>query len=359
MADYQERVAELSQERQKLEEAQGELLRRIGEYAYKQTANLPIDAEDPALAAVRESTKELSQLEEQLSQIAEAERRQAGIKQEITNATSRIHAVEGEMAPLFEEIGRSAFAVYQDNPFLDPEYAELFSELQRETEALEEVDRELVEEERDIDEKPFLDRMLARGKATWLKSRRQGREHSLEKQYRRVGKAIVETGFVDAVEDPGLNAAVRPYSSQRQRIDTLKERIRSLEADLEHDRAELKETSIEDPSRPRLRDRRVSLEEKLAAAQRDLGRRVLKSVKKEAVPEPIKDEAEATRKLDRQIAAKIREEKRIDRELRRSRLEAEAAALDQRARELRGKATEIEKERDQLRQEIKELEERT
>ncbi|MFP4430059.1 MAG: hypothetical protein ACLFPV_02310 [Spirochaetaceae bacterium] len=359
MGDYQERITALSKEKRKLEEAQGELLRAIGAFAYANAASLPIDPEDPALAAVRDAEKRLSGIQGRLSQLAEIERRQAGIKQEIANARSRVQAIEDEMAPLYQDIGRSAFSVYQDNPFIDHAYAELFQELEREVGTLEEVERELDEEERDIDEKPFLDRMLARGKVTWLKSRKQSREHSLEKQFRKVGKRIVETDFADVVEDPGLNAATRPYENQRQRIDTLQEQIRTLEADLDHHREERREEEAEEGSPTNLERQKASLEANLAETLRNLGRRILRTVKKDEVPEAIREESEAARRLDREIAAKVREERHLNRALRRSELEKKTEALDRQIRELRSQAADLEKERERLAGEIEELEERT
>ncbi len=359
MGDYQEKLATLSTESRKLEEAQGELLRAIGEFAYANAASLTIDPEDPTLAAVLDAEKRLSGIEGRLSQLAEIERRQAGIKQEIANARSRVQAIDEEMAPLYQDIGRSAFSVYQDNPFIDPAYAELFQELEREVGALEEVEQELGEEERDIEEKPFLDRMLARGKVTWLKSRKQSREHSLEKHFRKVGKKIVETDFADVVEDPGLNAATRPYENQRQRIDTLKEQVRALEADLEHHQEESREGDAGESSPTSLERQKASLEANLAEAQRNLGRRILRTVKKDAIPEAIKEETEAARRLDREIAGKVREENRLNRARRRSELEKKAEALDRQVRELRGQAADLEKERERLAGEIEELEERT
>lgn len=359
MGDYQEQIAALLREKQGIEEAQGQLLRAIGEFAYANGASLPIDPEDPTVAAVRDAEERLSGIEGRLSQLAELERRQAGIKQEIANARSRVQAIEEEMAPLYQEIGRSAFSVFQDNPFIDPAYAELFQELRREADALEEVEQELGEEERDIEEKPFLDRMLARGKVTWLKTRKQSREHSLEKHFRRVGKKIVDTDFADVVEDPGLNAATRPYENQRQRIETLKEQVRTLEADLEHHREELREGEATEISPSSLEKQRAFLEESLNEAQHNLGRRFLRAVKKDAVPEAIKEEAEAARRLDREIAGKVREEKRLARALRRQELEEKAEAVDRQIRDLRTQAADLEKERERLTGEIRELEEGT
>jgi polyhydroxyalkanoate synthesis regulator phasin/uncharacterized protein YukE len=356
MGDYQEQIATVSKERQKLEEALTGLLRTIGEFAYANAASLSVDPEDPALAAVRDAEEQLSGIEGRLSQLAAIERRQAGLKQEIANARSRVQAIEEEMGPLYQEIGRSAFSVYQDNPFIDPAYAELFQELQREVAALEEVEQELGEEERDIEEKPFLDRMLARGKVTWLKTRKQSREHSLEKHFRKVGKKIVETDFADVVEDPGLNAATRPYENQRQRIETLKEQVRTLEADLEHHREDLREGEASESSPTSLERQKADLEANLAEAQRNLGKRFLRAVKKDAVPDAIKEEAEAARRLDREIAGKVRDEKRLYQALRRKELEKKAEALDRQIRNLRGQAADLEEERERVTEEIAELE---
>lgn len=355
MGNLEERIASISQETRKLQDAKADILETVGKYAYNHTESLPFSPEDPAYATVKESVEKLRGVETRLAELDEAQRRHAAIKQEITNTQSRIEAIEEEMGPLFETIGRAAFAVFQDNPFIDPTYAELFQELAEEIRTLEEVQRELAEEERDIDEKSFLDRMLARGKVTWLRSRKQSREHALEKHFRDAGKQIVETDFVDVVEDPGLNSAIRPYEHQRRRIETLREQIRSLEADLTHHLEETEERPARGASQDDLRNQKRHMEAELIEAQRELGKRFLKAIKKSETPAEIVDEAEAARKIDRQLAAKKREEKKLKENLRRQELEKQADLLVHRIEEMKDQTQELESRHAQLRREIEEL----
>ena len=359
MGDLEERIASISQKKQELEGAKGDLLETVGKYAYHHTETLPFSAEDAAYAAVKESVKKLRGVETRLAELDEAQRRQAAIKQEISNARSRIEAIEEEIDPLFETIGRAAFAVFQDNPFIDPPYAELFQELSDEIRSLEEVERELAEEERDIDEKSFLDRMLARGKVTWLRSRKQSREHALAKHFRDAGKQIVETDFVEVVDDPGLNSAVRPYEHQRRRIETLREQIKSLEADLSHHQQETKERPVTGVSQDDLRHQKRELEAELIEAQKELGKRFLKALKKDDVPAEIVDEAEAARKIDRQLASKSREEKQLKDSLRRQELEKQAQLLKDRIEEMKQQTRELERREAHMRKEIQELSAKT
>lgn len=355
MGDLEERIETISQERSELERARAEVLEAIGRSAYAQRSGLPIGPDDPAVAAVRDAEERLKGIELRISGREEARRREEGIEQEIANTRSRIEAIEEELDPLFEAIGRSAFAVFQDNPFIDPPYAELFQELNEEVQALEELEHELAEEEHDIEGKPFLDRMLARGKITWLRSRKQSREHSIEKLQRKVGKRVVETDFGDVVEDAGLNAATRPYEQQHQRIETLREQMRSLEADLRHHQAEMQDGSLGADSPDSLRDRKRKHEEELSDAYRSLGQHVLKKMGKGDIPPALSQETETAAQLNREIGAKSREEKRLKALVRKRELEEEAADIGRRIEELKAEVGNLESRREDVQREIAEL----
>jgi hypothetical protein len=355
MGDLEERIVSISKEKRDLERAKADILETVGKYVYDHSEALPFTQEDAAYAKVTESAKQLRGIEAKIATLEEAQRRQAAIKQEIANTRARIAAIDEDMGPLYETIGRAAFAVFQDNPFIGPPYAGLFQELSEEIQGLEEVHQELTEEERDIDEKAFLDRMIARGKVTWLKSRKQSREHSLEKHFRDAGKKIVETDFADVVEDPGLNSAVRPYEHQRRRIETLREHIRSLEADLTHHEEESKERPPKGSSQDDLDHQKRLAQAQLTQAQRELGNRFLKGAKKTEIPEEIADEAEAARKIVRQLSTKSREERRLKESLRRQELEKQAHLLKGRIEEMKNQTRELEDRHTQLIQEIEDL----
>ncbi len=314
-------------------------LREVGKYVY---LNAEASSQAPyakEFYALREALDEQQRLENHLSECEESRRRGQKIQQEIANARTRIKSIEDELVPLYEDVGRSAFEVFKDNPFIDPPYSELFGDLRKEEQALEGIAAELAEEERAVENKSFLGRLLARGKVTWLKTRKQSREHSFNRMFRKVGTRIVATDFVDVVEDPGLTAAMRTFHRQSQRIETLRDQIRRLEADLEHHNQEFVDGDT--PSETLLQEKRRT-DAQVSESQARLGRRYLKATKKQDLPEELKEPSEVVRNLEREVTKAKKRAHRLRQEHELTRLENEEVEIQRQLAGIHERKAELE-----------------
>ncbi|TVQ40556.1 MAG: hypothetical protein EA384_02465 [Spirochaetaceae bacterium] len=176
--------------------------------------------------------------------------RQQRIDSDIDAHQQEIVELEESVTPMHEEIGRQAFDVYKENPFVDQQYVDMFSDLVKNQEDIREIDEQLSQLERDTEEKPFLDRMVAKGKIALLRNRRTTREQNSPRLLRKAGKAVTESSFVTVADAPALTAALEPYHQVHTRIDGIRRTIGDLEnerstldnqlADLEADKKPLR-----------------------------------------------------------------------------------------------------------------------
>lgn len=164
--------------------------------------------------------------------------------QEIADARGELEKrhreIGNELDPHYQTIGENAFRVFRDNPLVDQEYAEIFTPLLDAYEELKQIRGDLSQAESQISEKPFLEKMVLRGRVIVLRNRLSMRENHLERLFREAGKQISNTDFITTIGDPGLDEAAAPFlelmdESQRleQEIKVLEEERSTLQSELE------------------------------------------------------------------------------------------------------------------------------
>ncbi len=131
-------------------------------------------------------------------------------------------ALMRNLEPLFRPIGENAFRVYRENPLVDQEYAEVFAPLVEQYELIKSSEREVGRLEKEEESKPFLERVVIRGRLALARNRLTSRKAQLERLFGKAGRQIVNTEFVTSIGDPSLDEVTSPFLDRietRQRVE--------------------------------------------------------------------------------------------------------------------------------------------
>lgn len=146
-----------------------------------------------------------------------------------------------ELEPLFAPIGEQAFAIYRDNPLVDEAYAEIFAPLVEQAESIRQSEREVEQLSREENDRPFLERVVSRGKLALSKNRLNVRETQMQRLYAKAGKQVASTEFISTIGAPSLDQVAAPYLDRMEAINRLEDDLRAVEDELERLSAELEQ----------------------------------------------------------------------------------------------------------------------
>ncbi len=194
-----------------------------------------------ALLEVRPETVE-STLYDRESELAEhiktgvaTRERAVELRDRISELSTRRDDAESEhkrltrdLEPLYAPVGSRAFAIYRDNPLVDQEYSEIFAPLVGVLEQVRESRREVESLEAEAENKPFIEKVVVRGRLALARNRLATHENRLGKFEASAGKQILSTDFVAAIGDPQLDAAAAPYLERIESIERIERDLSSL-----------------------------------------------------------------------------------------------------------------------------------
>ena len=173
-----------------------------------------VPAGEPFEALLRRETDHAEQLRDL---VGRKERAQA-ILARVSDLDKQKKSLESEhktlmrnLEPLFRPIGEHAFRVYRENPLVDQEYAEVFAPLVEQYELIKSSEREVGQLEKEEETKPFLERVVVRGRLALARNRLNSRRAQLERLFGKAGRQIVNTEFVASIGDPSLDEVASPY----------------------------------------------------------------------------------------------------------------------------------------------------
>jgi chromosome segregation ATPase len=230
MKNYRKTIDALRDETAKLEQSLQEEFAALGTHLRETYPDLC--HEDTAQESCREyeeASERLSSTQESKARIATIQSRIEAIRQEISDGSSERKHLQQEASAVFPGIGRRAFEIFHDNTYLEADYAERFSEIAAAQNEVNRLQAELDEQEAILESKPFLDRIVTRGRVVLLKNRVSSRSEAMEKQYRRLGETIVDSEFIREVNDEELNRIAEPYFAAERRISDIADRAEQLD----------------------------------------------------------------------------------------------------------------------------------
>ena len=349
MSGYKEKIHEL-------EKANAEDRRKITEHRIS-CGRMLYDRKHAAvtgdeLASVREEieglTERLEDTERKIARIMEINTRNGEIKDEIARSRREISRLESEVVPVFEQIGERAFELYRNNDYLENEYTDQFRDLVRHQNEIDEIEREIGEQESAGDDLPLLRRLVSGGRLALLRSRRSNRLEAFPKLYRKAGAALCETDFLSAMNDPQLNQSAEPYLAARRRIEQLENSIAELDHERERLRAELHEMDAERRPARTISDLQERSRELTARLNECFGRLTDYLFESEAdttgLPEEARDALAEIRRLETEQENRQLLINRLEAAIEAAQSEKEIEQLEQRSAVLRQRLGEIENE---------------
>ncbi len=264
MSQFGEQAEALREQQDSLRAELHAVLADAGSHLLEKPAQIPgADLAQPR-EREREVTEQVQAVEAARDRIGEVEDRLLAVKERTTEIQSEIRRLSENMDPIYEEIGGIAFDVYRGNPLVDQEYADIFSALVEVNSELSGIDGAIADQQALLETKPFLEKMVIRGRIALLKNRRTTRDGSFRRLVRRAGRDIMGTVFIDEIGDPKLTAAAEPY---RDRLRDARERESDL-ATAEEERSALNEELEKLGATKRPHKKREELEEDLLTLTR-------------------------------------------------------------------------------------------
>ncbi len=220
------------------------ILAEAGSHLQGMDADAAAEAGGTKLAELQQRERDVAAqiltVEAGRDRIREIEGQIAAAKARTSELRAEIKGLSENIEPIFEEIGQLAFDVYRGNPLVDQEYASIFSALVEVNSELSGIDASIADQQVLLEEKPFLEKMVVRGRIALLKNRRATREGSFRRLVRSAGSEIMGTGFVDEIADPKLTAAAETYRERLKTTRKLEEELgvtgdsqHAMESDLE------------------------------------------------------------------------------------------------------------------------------
>lgn len=278
-----------------------------------------------------EAGERLAIAQESKTRIVAIQSRIEAIRQEISDGSSERKHLQQEAASVFPGIGRRAFEIFHDNTYLEADYAERFSEISAAQNEVDRLQAELDEQEAILESKPFLERIVTRGRVVLLRNRVASRNEAMEKQYRRLGESIVGSEFIQEVNDEELNRVAEPYFAAERRITDIADRAEQLDherSELESELSQLCEDRRPSKAISELDDRMEQLRETQSNALAQFAR-IVKDNLNDEMRETVKTQIERIESLEDEISKKQARIQRLEAAVEVERLESEINQMNQ------------------------------
>lgn len=236
--EVQAELADLSRELQ-------DLLAEAGTRIVR-SESLPDEEPYTTLAARdAELASRLGELETTRERIVAIGDRMGEVGRQRDELEKRRREIGSRLEPHYQTIGENAFRVFRDNPLVDQEYADIFTPVLDAHEELKQARNELDRAEAELAEKPFLEKMVLRGRIIVLRNRLSVRESQLDRLYRDAGRQIAGTDFITTIGDPGLDEAAAPFLELMDESRRLDREIEALDEERESLQGELSDLGVE------------------------------------------------------------------------------------------------------------------
>lgn len=175
-------------------------------------------------------SRQIAEIEEKVTRVQAVLAERAEDREAIEAKEAEIRTHQESLPPIYEEIGKVAFERFRESPFVDQEYAQIFSDLVKHHEELRDVETELERLDASIEQKPFLEKVVARGKRIVLANRLSAKQSTQQRLFRKVGKDVTRTEFIQSMDDATLSSVAKPYYDTEKQIEDLTHDVENLRA---------------------------------------------------------------------------------------------------------------------------------
>lgn len=305
MQDYQQRVQELYAELDDISSSRWRVMAEIGKALYRGHPSFLEQREFsdllPQIDAQNEEIARIAATVERLEEIAD---RIKVLSLDRADREEQREQLQEELKPHYRLIGETAFRLFRENPLIDNRYTEIFRPLSENYDEVRQLERDLAALHGEQSKRPFVERLMKRGRDLLLKSRIQAKQDKRDALHEEAGRQLAETEFVGVIDDPDLNEAAAPYEEIRERINAIDEEMAKIDREIR----ELNEEQQEKSGGKRLqrafsdlRESREEREEEQEELFSQLGRRFVESgLEDKDLPEDVEPQQQELASLDEQ-----------------------------------------------------------
>jgi hypothetical protein len=192
--------------------------------------------------------------------IKEIVRRIDDIRTVLRDVDDEIGRIEKENLPIYEEVGRAVFEAYRETAADDPGVDRIMGEIRGLLFDITSAEEKVSSIKEAPKERSFLDKIFEGSKVMFLNSSRALKLRSLEKNYQKFGKLLLEqkSGFVP--ETPEMKDFLRPYFTNKEKIKKLTSKAGGLTKEQSSLDEELVRLGVEKRHQKRIKDLEIQNE---------------------------------------------------------------------------------------------------
>lgn len=353
MQEYQQRVQELYSELDDISSSRWRIMAEIGKALYRSHPGLLEKGEYgdllPQIDAQNEEIARIAATVERLEEIAD---RIKVLGLDRADREEQKEQLQEELKPHYRLIGETAFRIFRENPLIDNRYTEIFRPLSENYDEVRQLERELAALHGEQSKRPFVERLMKRGRDLLLKSRIQAKQDKRDALHEEAGRQLCETEFIPVIDDPDLNEAAAPYEEIQQRIDSIDEELARIDNEIRELNEEQQQKSGGKRLQRAFTDLRQSREEREEAQEElfsYLGQRFIES---ESETKELPEEIEGHQK---ELDSLREQERNCRRAIERLEAAIKVAELGNRIRQTEEEKQRQQKKLERIQQSIEEL----
>ena len=261
MDDRRKLIKELEERSKKNQALEARSYTALGEYFFK--TYVGTGNEGPFAAKF----EEIRSLQENISannikslRIKEIVRRMDDIRTGILNIEEELGKIEKENLPVYEEAGRTVFEVYRESAADDPDIDRIIIELRSLLFDISTTEEKVTSLKEAPKERSFLEKIFESSKVMLLNSSRALKLRSLEKNYQKLGKSVLEQKSEIFPDSPEMKEFLEPYFVNKEKVKKLTSKAEGLNKEQTILDEELVRLGVEKRHQKRLKDLEIQNE---------------------------------------------------------------------------------------------------
>lgn len=294
-------IQTIDSELQELTQQRSAIVREIGVLVAQNQKGLDDKFSGP-LTSYNDIQKQIDDLAATIETIVGLESRRSSHEERLKTIRREQQDIESQLEPTYQEIGRIGFSLFRDHAVIDANFSALFQELSAFQDDIEKFESEESSATTRSETSNVFGKVFHKSRRVLLRSRISGKESRFTRLLEKAGESLSVTGFIEQIDDPGLNDAAGPFLIARDKLAELDSEYDNLQKN--HDQIDKELESITKGRRStRIRQ---ELERKIASLQHSLTELVL-DLGTEAIDYPhdlYSRELDKLKRLDEMVTEK-------------------------------------------------------
>lgn len=230
MPDYAQRLQEIEDVRERAIQECEDQRRLIGERMLSlPESDLPEDA-GPLVQRYHAIQERLETASSAIERLTAIDHRQEEIRERMkTLQKEREHLFRG-LDSVYEQIGAVAFRLFKQHPLIDTSYSGIFQNLAKYQDDIRVLDAQLARysSEPAHQQRSLLERIGTKTRRTIAKNRKLVRNNQLPRLLQEAGQQLVETDFLEQMDDDELATVATPIKDVERRRDEIDAELQQL-----------------------------------------------------------------------------------------------------------------------------------